>query len=150
MKPILGPVSSQSTDIIDQVKGPYKRLSLRQNGGMIGLFHISVLSVFPLPHSSFSYHWSLGCYSTVGSVPRTHQSGKWWSVTAIMLKRWTHVKVLQTEINARGAFITNRQLIDAVRALRLTRVSFTQLPVSLGRRWSAALFKGCWLARAKG
>lgn len=38
MKPISDPVSSQSTDIIDQVKGPYRRLSLTQNGGLIGLF----------------------------------------------------------------------------------------------------------------
>lgn len=55
MKPISGPVSSQSTDIIDQVKGPYRRLSLRQNGGMIGLSHIRELSVFFPPLFFFSF-----------------------------------------------------------------------------------------------
>lgn len=40
-----------------------------------------------------------GMNSSVGSLPRTISQGKWWAVTAIMLKRWTHVKVLQTEIN---------------------------------------------------
>lgn len=89
-----------------------------------------------------------GMYSSVGSLPRTHQSGEMMSCDSNYVKKVDTCKGAANWNQYTSPFITNRQLIDDARALQLTRVSFTQLPASPGSRWSVALFKEHWLVRA--
>lgn len=88
-----------------------------------------------------------GTYSSVGSLPRTHQSGEMMSCDSNYVKKVDTCKGAANWNQYTSPFITNRQLINEARALQLTRVSFTQLPARLDS-CSVALFKEQWFVRA--
>ena len=97
----------------------------------------------------FSYCLQLGL-DLKYSCARSYQSGPWWVWTAIMLKRWTHLNVLGTEIDRQGFHYKQTTDQYSWGALELARISFTQLHVDLDWQGAVALFSTAGLVSVEG